>query len=279
MKNIFGVNVTGNKKNYKIDGFDFLTQAVSPELSKKLDGLHSEIDYINKKTKLPVWIDHLRSICLVCALLITSGLLKADVSLSEGYNNAKYLYFICAACYIIFIVLYLIEKNKSKKMTKTDQYSEYIDNEDIVLEEIFNQFGIPENCESIDTLCFRYKVKKDKIKRISFGLFEFINTENKAYIKDENLCLANLYMVLSIPLTSIKRINQRKTASFPNWNKKEKTTSKKFKKYKINKNSQQTYFAKYYSVLIEDPKGDFELFIPNYDIETFTQLTKVRTDE
>ena len=31
--------------------------------------------------------------------------------------------------------------------------------------------------------------------------------------------------------------------------------------------------------MIEDIRGDFELFIPNYDIETFSALTAIRIDE
>ena len=39
------------------------------------------------------------------------------------------------------------------------------------------------------------------------------------------------------------------------------------------------YFVYYYKITIQDIKGDFELFIPNYDISRFHEFTLMRTDE
>ena len=90
MKPCLGIDLTLNKKNEQFNGSEFLIQKTSVALSESLEASTDKAEKTIEKSKLPLPLRIAQFVCGIAALLITSGILKADVSLAEGYHNVRY---------------------------------------------------------------------------------------------------------------------------------------------------------------------------------------------
>ena len=222
MKNLFGINITNSKKNDIIDGDDFISQRVSPELNIKLDLSFSAINNCVKKQSLPLPLTMIQILSTFLLIISVSSDIKIlfdrDLTYTEAYHNAPYIFWGELINLLIFIIIKIIEIIKKRKVTESYEYSVTSDLLDIAAEEASTELGIPDNTELIDILTFRYKSKNNKDKLVDFGLYKYKNIEYMAYIKDGNLCISDLYFVMSIPLSSMNNIIKSKNrATFPYW--------------------------------------------------------------
>jgi len=278
MRNLFGVN--DDNEDFKTDGEIFITQHIPAELEERLDKASEQDNNFERTASFPSWFYIIKFILILGAVGFTSGIFQSDVSLAEGYRNAPYIYWITPLLWIALIIMIIFEKSRAKKVYNSEDFSEHMENFIKVIQEAEKYLGIPEDSVNIDILMFRYTEKNGEQKHKNFPLFSHINLNCKIYIKNENLCLSNASYVMEIPLQSLKSIHmEKKKASFPNWNKNESFNSKTYRPFKIVCNNQGNYFAKYYSVKIEDIKGEFEFFVPNYDIDNLCNLTGLDIDE
>jgi len=282
MKNLFGINIDNceNKENPELDGKIFITQNIPHNLQAQLDEAWDQDDQFKQSLSFPSWFYIIKFVLTLGAICFTMGILKADVSFSEGYRNAPYIYWITPVLWIAFISMIILERKRTKKILSSEDLSEHCRNISSLMCEAEDYLEIPENAFNIDVLMFQYTETGDKQKRKNFPFFSHINLNCRTYVKNENLCLSDLNCVMEIPLQSLKSVHaEKKKASFPNWYKDEPFNSKTYKPFKITCNNQGNYYAKYYVVEIQDIKGEFELFIPNYDIDRFCSLTGLNIDE
>ncbi len=287
MKKLFGFDVTESAENAVIDGQVFCTKHIAPEHEAELEELNRKNDDFEKESVLPLPLRILSTIftgLFVIAVTVDVRLLfdilAGDLTISQAYHNAPFIFYAEAVVIVLFAILTAAKIKQSKKVFQSTDYADHTGSLNLAIDESFRQLGIPENASVIDVLMSKYRIKNGKEKQIAFFNYNFINVPKYVYIENACICFADAYEVLEIPLSSVKSIKKvKKRAMFPNWNKNDPPSSKNYKKYKIAMNNQNVYYAHYYSVLIEDIRGDFELFIPNYDIETFSALTAIRIDE
>ncbi|MDY6181698.1 MAG: hypothetical protein SPI15_12755 [Candidatus Faecousia sp.] len=107
MKPFLGIDLTIDPKNEQINGKEFLIQLPSATLSQSLDTSTDQVNQIIKTSKLPLPFRIFQFICGICALLIASGILRADVSLEEGYQNAPWLFWAGGICAAVWLVLWI----------------------------------------------------------------------------------------------------------------------------------------------------------------------------
>ncbi|MGN1481518.1 hypothetical protein [Porcipelethomonas sp.] len=285
MKNLFGINITESKDNMEEDGSVFISRQVTPQQRDRLETFFHTGEELEKKSGLSLPLDILMTICGGLGTIILVSDLKIlldkdDITLAQAYHNAPYLFYIEGICWIIFFILWAVKKIKNRKVMESEEFSDFSDDMESIYNESVSQLEIPENAVEIDVLSFRYKIKNDKEKVVPSFNFDYVNICKYVYAQDRYLCIADMYEVMMIPLESVKRIKKaKKRAMFPYWHKVEDYNSKKYKEYKITQNSQNIYYANYYIIEIEDIIGEFELYIPNYDIEIFSALTNVQTEE
>lgn len=280
MKNLFGVDITENEENLYQDGEIFITKRIPSDLELRFDRASEQDTGFEKSATFPLWLTIIKYILIIGAVSFALGIFKGNVSFAEGYKNAPWVYWITPLLWIAVIALIVFEMLKAKKIYSSEDFSGHIENIISIIQEAEQYLEIPENSSEIDVLFFRYMKKDGEIKRKDFPLFSHINLSHKAYVKNDNLCLSNLRYVMEIPLQSVKSIHmEKKKAHFPNWNKSEPFNSKEYRQFKVTCNNQGTYFAKYYSVQIQDIKGDFEFYVPNYDIDKICSLTGLNTEE
>lgn len=279
MKNLFGVNITYDDGNFYQDGDLFITKRITPDLEIRFDRASEQDTDFRKSAVFPLWLTIIKYIFIIGAVSFTLGIFQGDINFAEGYKNAPWVYWITPVLWIVSIVLIVFERSKAKKIYSSQDFSEHVENFISIIQEAEQYLEIPENAFEIDALLFRYIKKDGEIKRKDFQFFSHINFSHKAYVKDDNLCLSNLRYVMEIPLQSVKSIHmEKKKASFPNWNKSQPFNSNEYKQFKVTFNNQGTYFAKYYSVQIQDIKGEFEFYVPNYDIDKICSLTGINID-
>lgn len=279
MKNLFGVDITDNEGNLYQDGEIFITKRITPDLEIRFDKASEQDTGFEKSANFPLWLTIIKYIFIIGAVSFTLGIFQGDINFAEGYKNAPWVYWTTPVLWIASIVLIVFERSNAKKIYSSQDFSEHVENFISIIQEAEQYLEIPENAFEIDALLFRYIKKDGEIKRKDFQFFSHINFSHKAYVKDDNLCLSNLRYVMEIPLQSVKSIHmEKKKASFPNWNKSQPFNSNEYKQFKVTFNNQGTYFAKYYSVQIQDIKGEFEFYVPNYDIDKICSLTGINID-
>ncbi|MDE5763850.1 MAG: hypothetical protein K2I00_02665 [Ruminococcus sp.] len=279
MKNLFGVNVSDSENSSGFDGEIFITDTLPQYIEKKLDDSFEQREQFEKKASLPVLLSVIKTISFFCAVCITIGILKSDVSFSEGYRNAPALFWAAPICWIIFFTLKIFGYFRVKKTAESEDFVSHMESTVNAFHEAGEYLKIPENSPEIDVLMFQYTEKDGKIKHKNSSVCSHFNQSVSVYVKNDSLCMSDVRIVMKIPLSSLKNARiQKKKASFPNWNKELPFNSPEYKKYKITSNNQDIYYSQYYSVSIQDIKGEFEFFVPAYDIDTLKNLTGIEIE-
>ncbi len=283
MKNIFGYNPEIPEDFVNIDGNIFITRKLSPDLSERLENTYNYCGEMLKKSQLPVFLRFIKSLSLWLGICFVISILGEGIY--KTFNNAPFLLICTAGLFFIFVALTIYEKHKfAKNFNKNVAVANNMNTLDELETMAKKELGIPENVNETDFFFTKYIVKDNEMKQKNVGLlYSHYNIQYMTFIKNENLCIANLHEVMEIPLSSLgdavytRKFKER--AFFPNWNKEENYNSPKYKKYKITINNQGSYSCAYFTVPINDIKGEFCLIIPSYDFDDFAELTKVRIAE
>ena len=283
MTNLFGVNITENKENAVIDGEVFCTDQISSEQEAQIESILETEQELEKQSSLPFPFPLLKTLCQIGWMILTLGIIKAwgdGTSFSQGYQNAPGLYLACLICFVLWLILQIISMFRRKCTEATPTYQRNDENAELLLQNIKEKLGIPADAESIDVLAERCVMKDGKPKRKDIELTQYVNLSMFAYIKEDQLCLADASSVWEIPLSSLRSMELvKKRVSFPDWTKSEPYDSKTYKPYKVTTNQFGHYFSRYYRVEISDVRGEFYLLIPEYDGVTFKDIAKMRVDE
>lgn len=284
MKYVFGINITENKNNNLIDGEIFQSNSIPPELMEAFYKCDDLVKNYEKHTSLPVWMHIMKYLSFSITCLILYGIMQdlSDLSFREVYANPPGFFFVAAAFFTVWLVLYLVEKKK--KYQHRDEYNRdknYIQNVQTHAKDLLQ---IPDDAVKMEILSFYYKIKKEKMEVITASNLICITHNNVpvyVYVKDVTLHITDLYHEWSIPLysiTGIKKINGRIFIS--QWNKEIPYNKGEYKKYKIARANGlgYLYFKPYYALCITWRDENYELFIPPYELDALSSLVGVNYD-
>lgn len=278
--NIFGIEIKKNMDEEIPNETIYAKRTVSGSTENMINKSCDNLNSWNEKASLPLWIEIIKYIAMFLAICITLGILKADVSISEAFENGDYLFFIGGICWIILIAIIIYNSKLKKKIGQNEKLSEDLYDFENIAELARKELKIPENADSIDVLGERYKIKNNEIKHVDYPMFSYINFYRYIYVQNGMLCIANLYSVIEFPVSAIVSITpEKKKATFPEWHKDIPLNDKSLKKYKILTNNQGSIITKYYKVTVKTVNRDFYFLIPNYDIELFCNITNTHIDE
>ena len=98
MKPFLGIDLTLNKKNDQPNGSEFLKAVPSPALAQALQQSAGTAEATVEQAKLPKPLRIAQFCCGAIALLFLTSILKADVTLSQGYQNASGIYWTAGIC-------------------------------------------------------------------------------------------------------------------------------------------------------------------------------------
>lgn len=275
MKNIFGLKFA---ENAEIDGKGFILRESDDALLNQMDDYNSDYEAFEKKSGLPSWVTVIYYISLFLALGIPLGLFQSvgKTSFIAVWNHSFWLIIIGIISWIILFILHLYKKVRIKRVVESNAFNTLEKHTEELYQFITKDLKIPANASQVDILFYMYKEKKGKLKPIS-SMYQYKNTPLLLFVEKGSLCLADISMVLAIPLESITRIIRvNKRTRVYGWNKQEPYNKGEYKKYKITKNKFDILFFKpYYSLQLSNWTGDYEILIPAYDIDKFKEATKL----
>lgn len=282
MKPFLGIDVTTDKNNELINGKEFLTQETSSALSRSLETSSEKADETERKAKLPLVFRILQYICGVAALLISIGISRAltrsDITFADSYQNAPILFWAAGVCAVVWLILWIWSKQKSKTVMETDESEQTFSNLDGVVDAIYKELSVPEDAKTVDVLSFFYKTVNEEIKvhEKPMQLFQYSNPEFKIFADSENLYLVNLDGKYTFPLSSVKGIHTvTKKTRIASWNKEELFNSDTYKKYKLAADQFGCIHCKEHHIIEIDHKGEtFGIYIPCYELPTFEEYIK-----
>lgn len=280
MKPFLGIDLTIDKKNEQQIGDEFLVQQPSVALLESLDVSIEKADETIEKSKIPLPFRIVQYVSGFATLLIVSGIMRADVSLSEAYQNAPGLFWAAPICAIIWLLLYLWSRQKSKTVLEEDESTLAFSNLDNNAAAVFEDLFVPDNAKSVDILSFFYKLKDGKIKIVTKGMqtAQCFNPTFEIFADTENLYLANFEGKYAFPLNSITTIHTvKKRISMIGWNKEEPFNKGVYKPYKLTANNFGSVFCKSYHILEINYQGEtYGVYFPSYELPVFEGVTGLK---
>lgn len=281
MKVLFGINLTDNRKNEKLDGAELLVDAPSA-LSLKLleEGATGFTDAV-ERSRLPILFRVLQWISGLTAGVIGIGILRAttgedSVSLAEGFRNAPWLFVACIASAVIFLVLLLWSRFRFRSVVDTKEFDRVQGRLENDVLRIFRELGVPEAAVDVDffSLYYQQRGKEIKICKKWLQSVEFITTCQKLYKDETNLYLADMEGKRSIPLASLRAIRTvKKRVGMDEWNKEEELTSERYKPYRLHEDDNGIYMKQYHVLEFFLRGSEWLLYFPCYELPIVEELT------
>lgn len=272
MKNVFSINVT-NKSNEAFDGVVFMTHSVSKEHERDAEALSEEIERVRKSTEFPYGLRILKYVLAVFVLLCLRAITSSEVTVAEAYENAPLLFYIVGICIVLFIALIVFERKRLKNMKKSGALEEVNAKALIMLDASKQELGVPNDAADMDVLLFRYKEKNGKTKIDDIFGVKYINLEVNVFVDSGALCFATSMERYSIPLSSIMRVRKvKKSITLPGWNKDEPHNKGEYKQFRIAWSHDMYTIKGYYCLSIVHNLEEYELFVPEYEINTLRRF-------
>lgn len=274
-KLIYGVNVTDDKNNESLDGSELVCFKISADLESKINSETDERNrFVNGQLK-PLYVPMFAGMISFILLLIVGSFYEI---LREHFPNSSnvltsilvFLTLVFVPSLIVSIILILkLKRNlaNSEKMKETQEK----------LEESYNlaieQLEIPSVCQKMDIIRTRYWYKKNKYKVKGVD-----NVDCVVWIDIDAFKICNLRSILCIPLQSITSVVQvKRKLAFSMWNKEKKPSKDEYKKYFISKRNEFPITIRcFYIITITHDGEEYELHLPNYEIDSFRKLTGYR---
>lgn len=271
-----GINITTNKNNNQLNGNEFLVSTPSLALQNSLEKSAFQAENTIYNSKLPLPFRILKSICGITAFLILTGILKADVSFLQGYQNAPGLYYTMIVCSLLWLCLYIWSCKRSNKIIELEESKLTFSTFENISDNIYKDLNVPSTAKTADILSFYYKTKNSNIKVCEKGLqpFQFLNKEFKVFFDQENLYIADLDGKYAFPLSSFVKIHTiRKSIRLAGWYKDEDIKSDIYKPYKLSFNGYGCLICKSYHILEFQQNGIvWGIYIPSYELPVFEEI-------
>jgi hypothetical protein len=276
MKNLFGI-----KKNGLSTYENFVLHQVSEQTEIALDDAEFEVQMQAQKA-VPKWLNWLLTGVAFGAAICIAIILRTDLPIAETYARVPYLFYIGGVLCVAAIALYAYIFYKNKKLKENPEFQTNVSNAKNKLATSKLELGVPANKVTIDVLCPLVKENKNGEEKKAFNINgNFVaNLAVDVYVEGDNLCFADSVKVIAVPLYSVKSITKvKKWTGLAGWNKEEKINSKTYKPYKLFYYDGKVDMRWHYSVVADVWGEEYEIQIPNYDIENFRKVVPLEIQE
>lgn len=282
MKILFCIDATLDKtKTDETIYQELLSKQTDDYKKEQLEHALEDLKEEEKAFVLPKTLKVVKVISFFLSLIIFGGIISSigDVTLTEAYDNAPYLFFISPVVFIIWLSIFLYEKNKSNRAAE-DQILQNKNQMAITLaEDIFEDLNVPNSAIKMDVLGFKYMNREGKLKILPIGITTHINSEKRVYVENDTLYFADVDKVIAIPIHSIENIQKvKKRAVVPFWNKEIPYNRKPYKSYKIRVNQFGQFFIHYGIMNIKDNGVQYMLYLPDYEIDELKKMVDIQVN-
>ena len=274
MKYLFGSNSAGNEEQALREQRRFLKAELPEAMQEELEHREEALDKAQEQAELPKPLKILKWVLLIPGLLCGSGVLRATVSLSEGYHNAPWAYWIAGVGLTLGGLLALADKLMARKSetNKTLQAAKRANDE--AQRSADTWLKIPSSAKKTDVLIFSYKEKDGEIKVQGPAL----NGEMRVYRQEDSLCVTEGTSVFAIPLRGITGLRLVPGGlSFLGWNKGDDPDQEKYWRTGLTLQRGQPAGLRFCCALEWTDAGEtWQLRFPAYELSKFETLTGKR---
>lgn len=278
MVNVFGLDVTEGEAFAKSPGNVFIMNRSAAVREAELEEYRARVKYHERKSELPPLAGLAKVVCgaswIVVGSTIVNHILRGR-DLSAAYSSIPWFFWLGGICFVLWLVLFRWEKYRAKNAMESAGVQALIRDAAIIKKGADGKPVIPSGAKEMDVFSERYVMQGDRpVREPVDGVNEFFNLPLVAYVQNGCLHLSDGVTVWKIPcgaLRSMKRTEQM--CSFAKWNKPIPYNCDRYRRYQITANESGSLSVHCWKVEITNMKGDFYLLVPDYDAETFTQLT------
>ena len=286
MKPLFAIDLTENKKNQEQNGEEFLVQAPSSLLAGKLESANDSVQETIQRSRLPLALQILRSLCGGFAALLIAILVCAVVrdGWAAAYALSAWAFWCVGGCALVWIVLLAAGKKREREALLDGDAEDRLSVLSSSVESIYAELGVPETAKEVDVLLFRYRVKKGEprpLPRNALNPVQYAIRAPKTYLEDDCLVLTWLEGKYAFPRSAMKAIRTvRRRITFAGWCKDLPPFDKSFKPFLAGLDQNGFVRCKWYHILEIEARGEtWGLYFPNYELQTVEELTGLKADE
>ncbi|MDE6201326.1 MAG: hypothetical protein K2M47_05580 [Clostridiales bacterium] len=284
MDNLFKFNVKTGESDYK----KYIVRSVSDETSVKHDSSLDGLKNMQKASQLPLWLRIIQMLCGLTAICLLGGVLNAfaksigdepfDVMWNRFVGNGVIVMIVVGViCLAVAIALHVWERKRTKRVESSDEYKAAIDECDNVNNSSYDELGVPSDADSIDVLCFPYKLSRKGKEKNGCQFAQYIPISYKIFKQDDDLYFADVSDLIKVPLSAVTGANYvPKRVMFYGWTKDDTFNSPKYKPYKIRANNFGALFMKGYisvSLLLDGEQK--EIVMPLYEQDVIEKYIPV----
>lgn len=281
MKPFLCIDITENKKNKQTNGKEFVSSTISLATKQSLDRVVDEVEKVEKKKGLPLPLFILQIIAAFVGFVFVRSLLRADVTVSQGYANAPGLFWAGGIAWVVFGILTLFGWYRKRKVNQSEENAIAESRADNMSNSINMELGVPSNAVDVDIITFSYKVKKGNPAPTltGFNRTPYFNFSYKVFTENGNLCIADTENKYSIPANEIKGLRTVKTSIYvPMWNKNINFNEGQYKQYKIGSNDYGLCIRKHHILDVEHNGEKWGIYFPNYELPLFEYITGIKAE-
>ena len=280
MRPFWGIDITRNKKNDHPDGDPLIVASTSAAKEAEVNQAAEQAEAMKEKAKLPLWVRIIYRGCGIVALIVLVGILRADVTFAQGYENAPALHWIGLICGVVAIGLFIWSKVRQSKVEKSKEFADTVVQAEQATATAAEELGIPSNALDVDVLAGKYKLKDGNLKFCELSPLSgatFVNVSAWAFVENETLYLADVNHKYAIPLSEITCIRKgKKRAVFRGWNKPIPMDEPPYKECKFGVNQFGDIFSKTHYILEFRHNGEtWGVYFLPYELPAISKLTGI----
>ncbi len=289
MKPFYAIDLTDNKNNEVINGREFLVATPPLAITQAYESLEEKADQMTERAKLPKYLRVIQWVCGAIATFAIGVSIEilidgdADLSFAEIYSSVPWLFYLCGACAVVWLILFILAHKKEKSVLESDEGTQLFTSLAAAVDGVFDSLSVPDTAIDTDILCFTYKIKKGEVKPYAKGTMPtpFLNQPCRVYSDTDNLYIADIDGKYALPRRSFKNITKvKKKILLPHWNKQTDPSDEQYKQFKIARDDESgMLFVKNYCILTFNINSEeWGIYFPNYELPTFEELTGLKAE-
>lgn len=277
MKPFWGVDVTVNRRNKRLNGEEFLVKTVSDAQCQRYGSVQEAADQLDNRAELPLLFILIQGLSGILAIAGTESIVKRcldGISLAELYAQKAEFFWACGLCAAIWLLLTLIARKRRAAVLDSREGQDALTKLDDAVKAVYAEMGVPDDAVEADILSLTYALKQGEAvpKNVLPFPQPWANISARVFVADGCLGIADLESRFAIPLSALRRIRTvKKSIALTHWN---KETPPEKEPYKLKVYDAKTIRVKPYYILEFEHNGEtWGLYFPSYELQVFESLT------
>lgn len=238
---------------------------------------------IEKSARLPVGLMILELVCMLGGMILIGAFFEsaADIGFAEVWSRAWWCIAAGVPMLAVAGVLAFLAFRKRKEVMASPAVRDYVQRTERVTRELREALGVPEDAVRADVVTYVYREggKKNSSSFWRGVTGAYTLNEYSVFVRNEMLCFADLSSIVGIPLSSLVETRACKKKLFvSNWNKDVPPNSPQYKQFARGTGAEGTVVTLrgYLVMHISDSRGEFEVLIPEYELQALQSLSGLR---